>query len=42
MLPQQFTSLVAVAGLFFLRLCVPFVMTWLFGQALQRIVPTPA
>lgn len=42
MLPQQFASLLAMVGLFILRLCIPIVMTWLFGQALKRIVPTSA
>ncbi len=42
MLAQQFDSLLAVASLLVLRLCVPFVLTWLFGQALRRIVPTSA
>ena len=40
MLPQQLDSVLAVAVLLSLRLVAPFVLTWLLGQALRRIVPT--
>jgi hypothetical protein len=42
MLVEQMSDLLAVVVLFALRLVVPYLATWLFGQVLRRLVPTPS
>jgi hypothetical protein len=42
MVAEQVSDLMAVVGLFALRLIVPYVATWLLGQVLHRLVHSPS